>query len=479
MIGLMRATILYILLSISCVAGIQAQALNEAKELYKSGKFEQALPIFEAEYNAKPTDASLNLWYGVCLFETGKNLKKAEECLVFASTKRLPDSYLYLGQLYTNQYRFSQAADMFNKYEASLKRKDDNARASLEEKRKVMSRLNRMVSNTEDVQIIDSLVVDKANFLSAYKMSLSSGKLEYFNKVFPKSKPVGSTVYFNEKGTKIYYAQPIEGAMYTLFSMEKLLDDFGNEKELSATNFGLDGDVNYPYMMADGVTIYFAAKDSDSVGGYDLFVSRYNINNDTFLTPERLNMPFNSLYNDYMMVIDEEKGVGWFASDRFQPEGKVCIYTFIPNGTVKIIESEDEQYLAGRANISSIKKSWVNGKDYSKLIASARKNAEVKETVKHDFEFVIDDRNTYYSLSDFKNKQARDTYTKVQQLTNELKALDEKLEAERANYSGSSQEGKRRIGNSIFTMEKRQEQLQKEIPPLQIQARNQEIQSMR
>ena len=34
-------------------------------------------------------------------------------------------------------------------------------------------------------------------------------------------------------------------------------------------------------------------------------------------------MPFNSPYNDYMYVIDEYNNLGWFASDRFQPEGKV------------------------------------------------------------------------------------------------------------------------------------------------------------
>ncbi|WP_165044368.1 tol-pal system YbgF family protein [Dysgonomonas sp. ZJ709] len=475
----MRAVILYILLSLGCATVMLGQTLTEAKELYNKGEFEKALPLFEGEYNAKPTDASINFWYGACLFETNQNLKKAEEALRFASTKRIQDSFLYLGMLYTNQYRFSEARDMFSKYEALLKKKDDAARANLEEKRKLTSRLNRMVSNTEDVQIIDSIVVDKAEFLSAYKMSTSSGRLDYFNKVFTSSRPVESTVYFNEKGTKIYYGQPLEGISYSLFSMEKLLDDFGNEKELSATNFGLEGDVNYPYMMADGVTIYFAARDEESIGGYDLFVSRYNMNNDTFLTPERLNMPFNSLYNDYMMVVDEEKGVGWFASDRFQREGKVCVYTFIPNGTVKIISSDDEQYLAGRAHISSIKSSWIPGTNYSKLITLARKDAEVKEKVNHDFEFVINDTHTYYSLGDFKSKPAREAYTKVQQLKNELNTLDEKLESERVNYIGSSQEGKRRISASILNMEKRQEQLQKEIPLMEIQARNQEIQLLK
>lgn len=34
-----------------------------------------------------------------------------------------------------------------------------------------------------------------------------------------------------------------------------------------------------------------------------------------------------------MYVIDEYNNLGWFASDRFQPEEKVCIYVFIPNSS--------------------------------------------------------------------------------------------------------------------------------------------------
>ena len=45
--------------------------------------------------------------------------------------------------------------------------------------------------------------------------------------------------------------------------------------------------------------------------------------------PENVGMPFNSPYNDYMYVIDEFNDLGWFASDRYQPEGKCAsMYSF-------------------------------------------------------------------------------------------------------------------------------------------------------
>lgn len=475
----MKSIYIYLLLLIVGVSPTFSQTLDEAKELYLKKEYAKALPVFETEYNAKPDDANLNQWYGVCLLKTGGNLSKAEECLLVASKKKIQESFLYLGVLYAREYRFADATDAFGKYEAMLKKKDDAARANLEEERKVMSRIHRMVSNTEDIQIIDSIIVDKSKFLSAYKLSLSSGRLDYFSKVFPSEKSADATVYINEKGNKMYYSKPDEKGDYALYSKEKLMDEYGNEKKLSANNFGLSGDINYPYVMADGVTIYFAARDEESLGGYDLFVSRYNMNNDSYLTPERLNMPFNSLYNDYMMAVDEEKGVGWFATDRYMPEGKVCIYTFIPNKVVKIIQSEDDGYLAGRARISSVKATWAEGQNYAELRTLARKAPVIKEEVVHDFEFVINDKYTYYKLSDFKNRSASGTYSRVMELKKEQHALSEKLNKMRSSYSSSSDNEKRNMTEEILTMEKKQEQLQVDIPQLEIQARNQEIQSLK
>jgi hypothetical protein len=475
----MKSIYIYLFLLLSCSVSVYSQTLEEAKEQYLKKEYAKALPVFEAEYKAKPDDVNLNQWYGACLVETGRDLRKAEECLLTASKKRIQDSFLYLGILYGREYKFAESTDAFAKYEAMLKKKDSAARANLEDKRKEVNRIYRMVSNTEDIQIIDSIIVDKGKFLSAYKLSLSSGHIEPFKKVFPAEKNTDATVYFNEMGTKMYYSKPGKDGVYSLYSKEKLLNEYGNEKKLSENNFGLSGSVNYPYVMADGVTIYFAAQDEDSMGGYDLFVSRYNMNNDSYLTPERLNMPFNSLYNDYMMVVDEEKEVGWFATDRYMPEGKVCIYTFIPNKVVKIIQSEDDAYLAGRARISSIKGTWGEGKSYKDLIALARKAPVVKTEVTHDFEFVINDKYTYYQLSDFKNRQASSTYSKTEELKKEEKSLSGKLDKLRESYASSSDNQKRSMTEEILNAEKSLEQLQIQIKELEVQARNQEIESLK
>lgn len=485
----MKTLALFALLYISSISFTFSQSLSDARTMYLSGNYKGALPIFENELAANPTDASLNQWYGSCLVETGGNLKKAEECLLIASKKSIQDSFVYLGRAYTRQYRFEEAEAMFDQYEEMLtkrnprKKKDEierdaKALEKLEVYKKEFNRLRRMATNSEDIQIIDSLVLDKEQFLSAYKLSHSGGKLRYFNQVFSSNIPVLSTIYFNEKETKIYYSQPDSSGVYSLFSMQKLLEGYGNEKRLSSTNFGMNGDMNYPFVMPDGVTIYFAAEDEESIGGYDLFISRYNLNNDTYLSPERMNMPFNSIYNDYMLVVDEEKGVGWFASDRFQEEGKVCIYTFIPNKSVKIVDSDNESYHSRRALITSIKESWVKDTNYASIINTARKDAVEETKQLRDFDFVINDKYTYHAFADFKNQSARDLYFKVVQMKSELRNRETALENARTQYATSAEDTRRSLTSSIMEMEKQVEQLQKEIPLLEMQARNMEIQEL-
>lgn len=448
-----------------------AKELAQAKVDYKKGEFAKALPVFERQYNEKPNDPSLNLWYGVCLVETEGDLKKAEECLLIASKRNLPESYLYLGNLYIKEYRVSEAEELFQRYTKARPREKESVLAPYNQ---ALDKMQKAISRTEDIQIIDSLIINKQYFLSAYKLSTQAGSLSDYKDVFDSKGSVESVVYMNEKGTKIYFGEPSK-SKYTLYSMDQLLSGYGNKKALSADNFGLDGDANYPFVLTDGSTIYFSAKDDNGLGGYDIYVTRYNFNNDSFLSPELLNMPFNSPANDYLYVFDEEKGVGWFATDRFQPEGKVCIYTFIPNEEVKLVESDDDKYIENRARITSIKNSWRPGKDYRSIREKAKKEIAKAETKSADFTFVIDDSRVYHFYSDFKSAKARILFQDLQSKQKSLDILNDNLETKRFDYSKASEAQKKSLSAIITDLEISQEQLVKTISDLEVSARNEEI----
>lgn len=452
------------------VASVQSQTLDEAKALYQQGKYVEAKPVFGKELENKPQDPSLNLWYGVSMLQTGDNIRQAEQYIRLAAQKGLPEGSLYLGDIYTKEYKFKDALAEYDKY-LRLKKRDKLALELVTEKKKYIDKLSALVNRTEDIQIIDSLVVDKDLFLLAYNLSPSSGKVMTTESFFGTKGSNEGTAYMNEKASKVYYSQPNNGT-YALFSMEKLLDQFGNEKRVSSTNFGLKGDLNYPFVMPDGVTLYFGAKDEDTMGGYDIFVTRYNLSKDSYLVPERMNMPFNSPFNDYMMAIDEEKGIGWFASDRYQSEGSVCIYTFIPNSEVKTIDSTSMDLLASRARIDVLKDSWRKGKNYAALIALAHQQITKKEVKKNDFTFVVNDNLIYHFLRDFKNEAARQVFEEYLGLQKSYMQRTAELDNLRISYALSAASDKTQMTQQILSLEKETENMKTRLQQLTIQVRN-------
>ena len=120
-------------------------------------------------------------------------------------------------------------------------------------------------------------------FLEAYNLGKSSGSLQTLQEFFKDSNITDQTLYINGRGDKIYYSKGDESTGIDLYTMDKLLDRFGNEKKLPAS-INEEGNQAYPFVMNDGLTIYFASTGHGSLGGYDLFVTRYNLSSDSYLT---------------------------------------------------------------------------------------------------------------------------------------------------------------------------------------------------
>ncbi|MDR0413076.1 MAG: tetratricopeptide repeat protein [Dysgonamonadaceae bacterium] len=444
------------------VATVRGQSTEDARKLYSEGKYAEALPVFEKLVKSSPKNASYNQWYGNCLLETG-NPGQAEPFLQAAASKKVMEAYASLGKMYYLQYQFEASAQAYARYSEALSKEKRAAEAATADSlRQRSERAARMLSHCEDIQLIDSVTVDKNAFLDAYHFSNECGSLETDG---------SRIVYNNPLKNKRYFAEKTEGGPYRIYSEIKLQDQWSDRKELAFTSAPSAGD-RYPFVLQDGLTLYFASAGGSSIGGYDLYVTRYNLNNDTYLAPNQLGMPFNSIANDYMLVLDEINRIGYFATDRFQPENQVVVYTFIPNEEILPLNTDQPGEWAARAKITSLRDTWKPGVDYAAYLAQV-KDQVLKEKVKatRDFTFVINDRLIYYTLNDFRNDAAKQAFAKASELKREIDQLEEELDRLRREYAGPGKKQR----SVILSKEERLDDLLARYGQLAVAARNLEI----
>ena len=343
-----------------------------------------------------------------------------------------------------------------------------------------LEKLERMKAAMQKVMIIDSIVVDKDGFLKYYHLSPETGSLKDGDDFFHVKENDGYFVYLNEIGNKCYYSQQETDSTSNLYYREESNLEWSQPTPLVGINDDkLFRHVNYPYMMGDGTTFYFAADgDPEGLGGYDIYMTTYDEEENRFLRSVNIGLPFNSPANDYLYVVDEYANLGWFVSDRNQEEGKVCIYVFVPSEKRITYNLDDytPEEIDGLARISSIANTWYDEEQYSLAIhrlEGVRKFQQPKENTTN-ISFVINDDVTYRQLSEFKIPENLMRYQQLVALKNRQTALYQSLNKSREVYAIAGRAAKKAMSDDILSDEQQVLTLHHAIHELEKTIRNTE-----
>ena len=329
-----------------------------------------------------------------------------------------------------------------------------------------------MLGATAKVMFVDSVVVEKSLFLSSIPLNPEAGTLTSYPAFFKEHKYLDGSVYQNEFKNTIYYSEGDSTRRSAIYTSDRIGTEWSDPQRLSEIGDEFEQQ-NYPFLMADGITLFFAAKGANSLGGYDLFMTRKDGETGKFFQPENYGMPFNSTANDYLLAIDEMDNLGWLVSDRFQPEGKVCIYTFVPTAQrLSFKEGEmSQQQLESLAKLSSIAQTWSFGNRDQALKSIESLKARSAKTAKTTaFRFPINDAKVYTSLSQFKTKQGKELYMELTELYKKQAKAVQTLEEKRAIYH----KGRYNEAEAIKALEKNVEQLDAKIHATEKAIRNYE-----
>ncbi|MDE6490202.1 MAG: tetratricopeptide repeat protein [Muribaculaceae bacterium] len=431
-----------------CAPALMAVTLDEAKALYLKGRYAEALPAFRTALKSKPKDPSLNHWTGVCLYKTG-DPAQGKPLIEFAMTKNILEAPRYLAEIAFDEYRPADAEEYLERYRAAMKKAKKSVPADVEAFSDRVGRMSAMMGRVENIVIIDSLAVDKAEFFQSYRLSPESGAF-YSSATLPDGFPSADTtvVYMPQSQSSMMWAAPDDTGRTHLLESAMLTDGSWEAPHSLGDAVNEGGDANFPFLMSDGITLYYANNGENSLGGYDIFITRRD---DTeFLSPQNIGMPYNSPYDDYLLAIDEVTGVGWWATDRNQLGDKITIYRFIPSD-LRINYDPDDRNIARNAKVVSYRDTWPDGADYTALLEQIDAIEPAGHEHQPDFVFPLPDGRVYTGWEDFRTGRGRELmeqYVDTDHADSEDRA---ELESLRRRYA----DGDTSVAQRILVLEKK------------------------
>lgn len=397
-----------------------------------------------------PSNAVAHLNAGKALYNQGDRVK-AKTYLSRGGNDAKP----WLAMIEFDNYNFGGARDMAEAYLES-KHNENSAEHSLAEELIGRTDLaSTMLDRVEKVVVLDSVLVDKTRFFEAIRLSEPTGRITG-SSVLPAGTKASdpTTVFVSENGERMLWGADDDNGLVHLVSSTHLADGSWEAPHAVGDDLGLGGDANFPFLLSDGVTLYYASDGEGSLGGYDIFVTRNN--GEKFLNPQNIGMPYNSPYDDYLLAIDDATGVGWWVTDRNQIPNQLTVYMFVPQELRDNYPVDGTPDLINRARLSSIADTQRKGEDYSKYfdaVNALQQNAGAA-TDTHKFMFALPDGRVITAMGQFTEPEARDMMECYLEALDDFNASEKQLADLRKAFAG----GNRSLSDRILKQEVELEQ---------------------
>ena len=406
----------YITIILLCFAFFNSMAddLNKAKELFNTRNYAAALPLFTNLIESQPKSKNigqLNQWAGECAYHL-RDYKTAENFFKKAAAKNITEANHFLGQIAFFDYDFDSASEYYAKFQQLIQKAKKEIPADVADEMARVSMAETMLDRVEKITIIDSIAVPRKNFFKHYKISPDCGSLNSIDSFpFKVDQYLASPIFTNQDNDFMIWSANTDSVFfgdnyYELYESVRLIDNSWQTPTRIDINLEDKKNALYPFMMSDGATLYFASNGANSIGGYDIFISRKDHEENSYMPPTNIGMPYNSPYNDYMMAIDENLGIGWWATDRNNLDNNmITIYVFIQNDIRENYNADDEN-IANYAKISDYKSTWGEI-DYSNILNQISLIDYSKKNSNPDFQLIIKPGVVYTCLEDFKSIEGK------------------------------------------------------------------------
>lgn len=456
-----KELIFFLLILYTSTSSLFAFTKNDAKAFVQSGQYEQAVQALESlmlkPANARDADCLKLLGQSYCML--GRYAEALPYLEQAVSVNRKSGALWYLTITRQHLYDFEGAIDALESYLPSLHSEVWTQRAdSLMEE---CESGRRAFDHTLDVVIVDSLLVSRNNFFEHYRLGSDAGKIQTSE---------NGLCFENQRGDHRIFRYGNGFAEQHKFQDQ--WDELRPLKGIGSSVF----EVLDPFLLADGETLYFACDSTPGIGGFDIYRTSFDAEEGQYYAPERLGMPFNSPYDDYMMAVDEVHRVGWWATDRHAIKDSVMLYLFLFDENPPVLEDPS----VSRARIDCISETWQEESGYAALLEELYDSQSSSNHVEEQSLLItITEGVQYSSIDQFQSSDARDSYSLLVSVEQQIATLQESLETARSEYRDLTSSRQESLGLKMLDDEIRLLALKQQAKRLSNEYRQKELEVLK
>ena len=325
--------VLLLAVTVAAAQGSEEELKEQADEMFEAGQYAEAMPLYSQLLSLDPTNPEYNYKYGAtALYGDASKKDEATKYLRFAAEHPdLPESvHFFLGRAYHLNYLFADAINAYEKYKAEASNRDwDDRRGDLLIK---MCKNGQGLLNTiKEIVVLDKTRTNASSFFRSYDLEDIGGRVvvtpEELTSKEDRDEKTKSVIHVPGGQSTIYFASDQgDGTGKDIYRVDVLPGgDFSKPFKVPG-EINTEYDENYPFMHPDGETLYFSSKGHNSMGGYDIFMSKYDRSSDTFGEPVNLDFAINTPDDDIFYIADSLNNKAMFASSRSSEQGMLDVY---------------------------------------------------------------------------------------------------------------------------------------------------------
>ena len=319
-------------------------------------------------------------------------------------------------------YRFGQAADLFT--EALRMAGDTLVRQGIEDRLLQAQNGRNMLGYCSQPSVVARQRFSLQDFFLYYPLKDRSwrpvpNQLDSLD----GNGPVRA-MYIPEDATELYYSAADAEGIHNIYRTH-LQDTVWAVPELINETLTSSSDEIFPMLSPDGNSLYFSSKGLYGMGGYDLYVSRWNRETHDWETPVNLGFPYSSPADDFLFMNTPDGKYSLFASNRECARDSVWLYVLEYDGMpVRRALSDPEEV--------KVLSRLMPDNDPSRL----------------------DNRGAVAGVDeDVDTRRYTEKMRQVRQLRDSIYAAGRSIDAARAKISGATDEERRALAEQILERE--------------------------